>query len=170
MPSHLSNMENKDGKGVQNTLGLSVRLVSQGLERQCKSSSANMCIQYHLGVEGKRNFIILGADSIWNSNIRDHAFSDQHAHAMQLLRKGQAQAKGFDSYAPIVKVLNQSRKVTETLRIILLLFLLLSSYLSLTTQLFVNWSWHMVLLVQPVVSKMLARPFVTSLQSLEESI
>ena len=44
-----------------------------------------VCIKYQLSIESRRNYSdkwILGADSIRNSNIRDHARSDQHAHAM----------------------------------------------------------------------------------------
>ena len=82
-----------------------------------------VCIKYQLSIESRRNYSdkwILGADSIRNSNIRNHARSDQHAHAMLLLRKSQAQSKGLDasSYAPIAKALNQmSKGDRKTLRV-----------------------------------------------------
>ena len=53
-------------------------------------------MQYRLSIEGRRNYSdkwILGADSIRNSNIRDHTHSDQHALVMLLLRNSQAQSK-----------------------------------------------------------------------------
>lgn len=76
-----------------------------------------------MSIESRRNYSdkwILGADSIRSSNIQDHVRSDQHAHAMLLLRKSQAQSKGLDasSYAPIAKALNQmSEGDRKTLRV-----------------------------------------------------
>ena len=62
-------------------------------------------------IEGRRNFSdrwINGADSLRTSNVRDHAGTDQHIHAMSLLRKEQATAQGksLASYAPIAKALS----------------------------------------------------------------
>ena len=58
---------------------------------------------------------IVGADSVRISNVCDHAQSDQHGHAMLLLRKQQAKSAGFppQSYAPIAQALN---KVTDNER------------------------------------------------------
>lgn len=74
-------------------------------------------------IEGRRNYsdkCVSGADSIRTSNIKDHSHSDQHAHAMMLLKKDHAQAKGLDAscYAPIVKALHElSEDAKSTLRI-----------------------------------------------------
>ena len=55
---------------------------------------------------GRRNYSerwITGADSLRTSNIRDHAHSDQHQHAMTLLAREKATARGesSSSYVPI---------------------------------------------------------------------
>ena len=59
----------------------------------------------------RRNFSdrwIVGADSVRTSNIRDHAHSDQHDHAMSLLKQESAKAEGKScySYAPIAMALS----------------------------------------------------------------
>ena len=82
-----------------------------------------MCIQYQSSVKGRRNYSdkwVLGADSVRTSNIQDHSCSEQHAHAMLLLIKSQAQAGGLDAsaYAPIAKALHQvSESDRDTLRV-----------------------------------------------------
>ena len=50
---------------------------------------------------------IVGADCVKTTNIRDHANSDQHIHAMNLERRDQTQAQGLGAavYAPIVQSL-----------------------------------------------------------------
>ena len=62
-------------------------------------------------LKGRRNFSerwITGAESVCNSNIRDHAQSDQHECAMDLLKREQAIGSNAptSSYAPITKVLS----------------------------------------------------------------
>ena len=49
----------------------------------------------------------MGADSVQTCNIKDHAQTDQHTHAMMLLKKEHAQSSGLgpSSYAPIAKAL-----------------------------------------------------------------
>ena len=59
---------------------------------------------------GRRNYSnkwIEGADSICTTNIRDHAKSEQHLHAMNLERKHLAQSvdESPASYAPIARAL-----------------------------------------------------------------
>ena len=48
-----------------------------------------------------------GADSVCNTNVLVHAESDQHVHAINLLRKQQVQAQGMrvTTYAPIAQSL-----------------------------------------------------------------
>ena len=72
----------------------------------------SVCSKFRSSIIHKRNFsdrwITGGADSIRTSNIRDHATSEQHSHAMSLLSKEQAAAMGQSivANAPIVVALN----------------------------------------------------------------
>ena len=52
---------------------------------------------------------INSADSVRTSNVRDHAQSDQHTHAMGLLHKEKAQFLGQNSasYTPIAQAFSQ---------------------------------------------------------------
>ena len=55
------------------------------------------CAKFKVKIASRRNFSdrwIVGADSVRTSNIRDHARADQHTHAMNLLKKEQAEASG----------------------------------------------------------------------------
>ena len=83
-----------------------------GAKKTVEKLKCKVCVQYQSSIEGRRNYSdkwISGANSVRTSNIRDHSRSDQHAHAMLLLRKSQAQARGLDAtaYAPIAKALHQ---------------------------------------------------------------
>ena len=85
--------------------------------------SCKVCTQYQSKIAGRRNYSdkwISGASSVRTSNIRDHSKSDQHAHAMLLLKQSQARSKGLDAstYAPIAKALQQiSENDKKTLRV-----------------------------------------------------
>ena len=54
----------------------------------------SVCGKFQSSIIHKKNFsdrwVTGGADSIHTSNIRDHATSKQHSHAMSLLSKEQA--------------------------------------------------------------------------------
>ena len=52
---------------------------------------------------------IVGANSVRVSNVRDHVQSDQHAHAMMLLKKQRAKSAGLppSSYAPLAQAFNR---------------------------------------------------------------
>ena len=82
-----------------------------------------VCIQFESKIARRRNYSdkwISGASSVRTSNIRDHSKSDQHAHAMTLLKQSQARSKGLDAstYAPIAKALHQiSESDKKTLRV-----------------------------------------------------
>ena len=55
------------------------------------------CAKFKVKIASRRNFSdqwIVGADSVRSSNIRDHASADQHTHALNLLKKEQAEASG----------------------------------------------------------------------------
>ena len=59
-------------------------------------------------ITGRRNYSdkwVIGADSVHSSNIKNHAHTDQHAHAMLLLKKEHAVSAGVgpSSYTPIAK-------------------------------------------------------------------
>lgn len=85
--TYLSKMENGVGPGVPNSPGWSVKLVRKALGRLWISSSAS-CVSSIVPVsKGEGSLWIVGPGSVRNSNVRDNAHSDQHAHAMQLLRK-----------------------------------------------------------------------------------
>jgi hypothetical protein len=83
-----------------------------GMKKTVERLKCKVCIQFQSAIESRRNFSskwISGADSVRTSNIKDHSHSDQHAHAMMLLRKSQAQSRSLDAsaYAPIAKALNE---------------------------------------------------------------
>ena len=72
----------------------------------------SMCTKFKTGIVSRRNFSerwIVGTESVRNSNIRDHARSDQHIHAMNLLKREQAKASNAPtcSYAPIAQALSK---------------------------------------------------------------
>ena len=76
-----------------------------------KRLKCSVCTRFRSRIMHRRNFSdrwIVGADSVRTSNIRDHAHSDQHDHAMSLLKQESAKAEGKScySYAPIAIVLS----------------------------------------------------------------
>ena len=71
-----------------------------------------VCIDFADRIRLSKNFSdkwIVGANSVRISNVCDHAQSDQHGHAMLLMRKQQSKAAGLppQSYAPIAQALNK---------------------------------------------------------------
>ncbi len=77
--------------------------------------TCSVCTKYAEKIKGRRNFNekwITGAESIIISNVIDHARSDQHKHAMMLLRIDQARSLGLDAahYAPIARALTSLSK------------------------------------------------------------
>ena len=69
-----------------------------------------MCTKYRDRIIGRKIYsdVVSGADSVRTTNVLDHAKSDKHVHAMNLLRKEQAQAHGVSvaAYALIAQSLN----------------------------------------------------------------
>ena len=70
-----------------------------------------ICLKYNASIIGLRNYSdkwIEGADSVRTTNIREHAKSDQHFHAMNLHKKAMAKVSGQSaiSYAPIARTFN----------------------------------------------------------------
>ena len=72
-------------------------------------------MQGHVGfkskIAGRQNYSnkwVVGANSVRTGNSRDHARTDQHAHAMLLLKKEHVDFTGLgpSSYAPIAKALS----------------------------------------------------------------
>lgn len=94
-----------------------------GAKKSVVKLRCSVCVQYQSRIEGRRNYSskwIDGADSIRSSNIKDHSRSDQHAHAMMLLKRDKARAEGREasSYAPIAKALCElSEDTKSTLRV-----------------------------------------------------
>ena len=81
----------------------------------------SMCAKLKAKIGSRRNFSdrwIVGANSVRTSNIRDHARADQHTHAMNLLKKEQAEASGSGScsFAPIARALSHLPDEKEQLR------------------------------------------------------
>ena len=55
------------------------------------------CTKFKEKIAGRKNYSdkwITGANSVRTTNVVDHAKSEQHIHAMNLLRKERAQAQG----------------------------------------------------------------------------
>ena len=71
--------------------------VSEGGKKAVKRLRCSVCSKFKASIRGGRNFSerwIVGADSVHASNVKDHAQSDQHAHALLLLKKEQGRAAG----------------------------------------------------------------------------
>ena len=69
-----------------------------------------VCAKYKNKIQGRKNFNdkwISRADSVRTTNVLDHTKSDMHIHAMNLLRRDQAQAQdsSIATYAPITQSL-----------------------------------------------------------------
>ena len=78
-----------------------------------------VCTKFRSSILHKRNFSdnwISGANSVRTSNIRDHASSEQHIHAMALLAKEHASATGqsLAANAPIAVALNKMSAEEKT--------------------------------------------------------
>ena len=84
--------------------------VSEGGKKVVQRLKCLVCSKFKASIRGRRNFNdrwIVGADSVRTSidirieylwyqpNVKDHAESDQHTHAMQLLKKEQGIAAGL---------------------------------------------------------------------------
>ena len=86
--------------------------VSEGGKKVVQQLKCLVCSKFKASIRGRRNFNdrwIVSADSVRTSNVKDHAQSDQHMLAMQLLKKEQGRAAGLGagSYAPIVQALSK---------------------------------------------------------------
>lgn len=93
-----------------------------GTKRTVTKLACKVCRKFESKISGRRNYSekwVVGAKSVQTSNIKDHAQTDQHKHAMMLLKKEYAQSSGLgpSSYAPIAKsltVLPEETKDTLT--------------------------------------------------------
>ena len=86
--------------------GLNVKKLLQG-QLKC-----GICIRFQSAIERRRNYSdkwVVGAESVRTSNIKDHAKTDQHQHAMMLWKKQQATAKGLGppAYSPLARFLSE---------------------------------------------------------------
>ena len=83
-----------------------------GARKTVDKLKCSVCIKYESKIESRRNYSnkwVIGADSVRSSNIKDHSSSDQHQHAMMLLKKSHAQSQGLDvsTYAPIAEAFSE---------------------------------------------------------------
>ena len=81
----------------------------------------SVCCRFKERIESSRNFSnkwIVGTDSLRTSNIRDHARTNQHCMAMNLLEKEHAIVRGDGPsfYAPIARAIKRI-PVTESARL-----------------------------------------------------
>lgn len=83
-----------------------------------------VCKKYKKRITGCRNFSdkwVVGANSVKTSNVREHAMSDQHVHAMNLQNKEFARSEGkslVPREAPIIQALeNLSNEEQERMKI-----------------------------------------------------
>ena len=70
-----------------------------------------VCVNFQPKIAGQSNYSdkwIVGADSLHTSDIKDHSRTDQHNHAIWLLKKDQSRSAGLgpQSYAPIARSLS----------------------------------------------------------------
>ena len=92
-------------------------------EKVVEKLKCKVCTKYKERIISRRNFSnkwIEGVDSVRTTNLIDHAKSEQHIHAMNLLRKEEAQSTGVDitTYMPIVQSLSSiSEQECQKLRI-----------------------------------------------------
>ena len=74
-------------KECQTLSWLDCEFIGKGAKRVVEKLKCNVCIRYKSRIESRRNYSdkwLMGADSVRTSNIRDHARSDQHIHAMSI--------------------------------------------------------------------------------------
>ena len=109
-------------KECQTVTWLDCDMEAQAGKRFVTKLRCSTCTKFKMEIVSRRNFSerwIAGAESVRNSNIRDHARSDQHIHTMNLLKREQAKASNAPtcSYAPIAQALSKiSHREREQLR------------------------------------------------------
>ena len=62
----------------------------EGTKKSVNKLSCKVCRNFKSRISGRRNYSdkwVEGASSVRTSNIKDHAQTDQHLHAMTLLKK-----------------------------------------------------------------------------------
>jgi len=88
--------------------------------------ACSLCKKFRSRILSRRNFSdrwITGVESIQTSNIRDHARSDQHIHAMSLLTEEIHRVRGesCSEDAPIVVAWRRGKRtIAEAIRYLLL--------------------------------------------------
>ena len=92
-------------KDCQTRSWLDCEVNNEGGKRVVAKLRCKVCLKFKAKITGRRNYSdkwVMGADSVRSSNIKDHARTDQHAHAMLLLKKEHAVSAGLgpSSYAP----------------------------------------------------------------------
>ena len=111
-------------KDCQTVMWLDCDKEVQAGKRFLMKLRCSTCAKFKTGIVTRRNFSehwIAGTKSVRNSNIRDHAWSDQHTHAMNLLKREQhppflvIQSDELDILGALTSLL-RTIKETEKLR------------------------------------------------------
>lgn len=107
----LNTLPSKD-RDYQTMSWLDCTSEKDGGKKVVNQLKCKVCSDFAERIRGSKNFSdkwIIGADSVRLSNVCDHAQSDQHAHAMLLLKKQHAKSAGLppSSYDPIAQALNK---------------------------------------------------------------
>ena len=81
-------------------------------EKVVTKLKCKVCVEFVEKIKGRKNFSdrwIVGAYSVRISNVCDHTKSDQHSHAMVLLKKQRSQSAGLgpSTYAPIAQAFSK---------------------------------------------------------------
>ena len=83
----------------------------EGAKKVVTKLKCKVCAEFVEKIKGRKNFSdrwIVGAYSVTISNVRDHTKSDQHSHALALLKKQRSQSAGLgpSTYASIAQAFN----------------------------------------------------------------
>ena len=88
------------GHEYQTVSWLDCDTVSEGRKKAVKRLRCSVCSKFKASIRGGRNFSerwIVSADSVCASNVKDHAQSDQHTHAMILLKRSKEELQSWGS-------------------------------------------------------------------------
>ena len=82
-------------KELQTMSWLDCEVKNEGVKKTVTKLSCKVCRKCKSKIAGQRNYSnkwVVGADSVRTRNIKDRAQTDQHTHAMMLLKKEHAQS------------------------------------------------------------------------------
>ena len=98
-------------KEFQTVSWLDCEMKNERVKKLVTKLKCKVCVKFQSKIVGRRNYSnkwIVGADSIRTNSIRDHTRTDQHTHAILLLKKEQSTSTGLgpQSYAQIAASLS----------------------------------------------------------------